>query len=122
MREVKYYVAWDDSEFETQEECMEYEQGVVIAMSTINNCYDFIDKNGKRYDPPKNLNIDDWQDWFFDAAEHCQWIRVYRTLPDLAVDFINTQIGYCICPVDFDNKTGLFEYDELKNEWVKVDE
>ena len=122
MREVKYYVAWDDSEFETKEACMEYEQGAIIAMSTINNCYDFIDKNGGHFIAPQNWNVEEWLEWLSNAGNHCHWIKIYKTLPEFAANFIDEQLGLCICPSDFCNMTGLFEYDDWKNEWVKVGE
>ena len=122
MREVKYYVAWDDSEFETKEACIEYEQGAIIAMSTINSCYDFIDKNGGRFIAPQNWNVEEWLEWLSNAGNHCHWIKIYKTLPEFAANFIDEQLGLCICPSDFCNMTGLFEYDDFKNEWVKVGE
>lgn len=122
MREVKYYVAWDDSEFETKKECLEYERKAIATMATVDECYTFFDKNGERMMAPISDVIEDWLNWLSIAADQCKWIRVHRPISKTATKFINREWGYCICPEDFESETGFFEYDYLKNEWVKVGE
>ena len=122
MREVTMYVAWDDSEFETADECLRYEQQAIEAMSAVNDCYEFFNVNNERFFAPRSEDIWDWLNWLSDAAEHCRFIRIRHTLPTLSVRFIDREWGYCICPEDFPAETGLFMYDDFKNDWVKVGE
>lgn len=124
MREVTMYVAWDDSEFETADECLRYEEQAIEAMSAVNDCYDFFDKNGGRFVAPltTDTEIENWLNWLSDAAEHCDYIKVYHRIPELSVKFINREWGYCICPEDFPEETGVFKYDNFKDEWVEVGE
>lgn len=124
MREVTVYYAYDDSEFYDRDECLRYERQAIEEMMSINDCYDFFDKNGNRYIAPyyQCENIEDWINWLSDAAEHCDYIKVRHILPKNAVQFINREWGYCITPKDFHNETGLFKYDNFKGEWIKVDE
>ena len=44
MYEVKYYVAWDGSEFESREECMEYEAKQLKIIQSISEKYTFFDR------------------------------------------------------------------------------
>lgn len=124
MRKVTMYVAWDDSEFDTEDECLLYESEAMDAMREVNDCYDFFNKNGEHFDAPPEWddNIENWLDWLSDAAEHCDHIKVNYILPEYAVRFIDREWGYCIAPEDFHNETGLFKYDDFKDEWIKVDE
>lgn len=124
MREVTVYYAWDDTEFDDRDECLRYERQAVEAMMSVNDCYDFFTKWGVRYSAPdyRCEDVEEWMDWLSDAAEHCDFIRVRHILPDNAVRFIDREWGYCIAPEDFNGETGLFKYDDFKNEWVKVGE
>ena len=124
MREITVYVAWDDTEFDTEDECLWYESKAVDAMKEVNDCYEFFNKDGERFDAPPEWddNIENWLGWLSDAGEHCDRIKVNHILPDDAVCFIDREWGYCIAPEDFNDETGLFKYDDFKNEWVKVGE
>lgn len=124
MREVTVYYSYDDEEFFDRDECLQYEHQAVEAMAAVNDCYDFFDKNGRKFVAPDAAceDVKEWLFWLSDAAEHCDCIRVRHTLPELSVQFINHEWGYCIAPEDFYNETGLFRYDNWKNEWVKVGE
>lgn len=124
MREVTIYYAYDDAEFYNRDECLEYERQAVEAMMSVNDCYDFLTKDGDRYVAPdfRCEDVEEWLDWLSDAAQHCVYVNVRHILPDNAVRFIDREWGYCIAPEDFNGETGLFKYDDLKNEWAKVDE
>ena len=124
MREVTVYYAWDDAEFDDRDECLRYERQAVEAMMSVNDCYDFFSKWGIRYSAPDYQceDVEKWTDWLSDAAEHCEYVKVRHILPDNAVRFIDREWGYCIAPEDFHNETGLFKYDDFKDEWLQVDE
>jgi len=124
MREVTMYYAYDDSEFYDRDECLAYEWRAIEAMMSINDCYDFLDKNGVRYSAPNYQceDVEEWMDWLSDAAEHCEYVKVRHILPDNAVRLIDREWGYCIAPEDFNGEIGLFKYDDFRNEWIKVGE
>ena len=122
MREWKVYYAFDDKEFFDRDECERYEWQAIECMTAVNECYDFFDKSGNRFMPPPYDSAEDWMNWICDAAEHCDSIRVNHLLPKLADDFVLNKCGYYITSEDFNNETGLFKYDYLKDEWVKVGE
>ena len=124
MREVTKYVAWDDSEFDIEDECLLYESAAMDAMREVNDCYIFFNKDGERFEAPPEWDdiIENWLNWLSNAAEHCARIKVNYILPEYATQFIDREWGYCIAPEDFYNETGLFKYDDWKNRWVKVDE
>lgn len=124
MREVTMYCAFDDSEFLDRDECLQYEHQAVEAMAAVNDCYDFFDKDGGRYAAPNTMceDVEEWMNWLSDAAEHCVYVKVHHILPELSARFIDREWGYCICADDFHGETGLFKYDDFKNEWVKVGE
>lgn len=124
MREVKRYIAWDDSEFEDCDNCRQYELQAIEAMMSINDCYDFLNKDGDYYAAPdyRCEDVEKWINWLSNAVDACKYIKVRHTLPDNAVWFITREWGYCITPKDFNGKTGLFKYDDFKNKWVKVGE
>ena len=124
MREVTVYYAYDDSEFDDRDECLRYEQQAVEAMMSVNDCYDFLTMSGARFEAPDYQceDVEEWMGWLSDAAEHCDYVNVRHILPENAVRFIDREWGYCIVPEDFNGEIGLFKYDDLKNEWVKVGE
>lgn len=125
MREVRYYVAWDDSEFENKEECLAYEEGAINKMKEVRDKYSFYDKDMNLFvAPDDSAGIDDWLDWVGRAANECVFIDRKDNLSDDTDDFIYYEFGYCINNSDFpeENYIGLFKYDGKKDEWVKVDE
>lgn len=126
MREVTVYYAYDGSEFDDRDECLRYERQAIEAMMSVNDCYDFLTKDGVRYSTPdyRCEDVEEWIDWLSDAVEHCEYVKVHHILPENAVRFIDREWewSYCIAPEDFNGETGLFKHDYFKNEWIKVDE
>lgn len=121
MREVKYYVAWDDSEFLDRDECEAYEREALRHLRTVEACYAFYDKKGDRlFAPLTSDDIEDWMDWLCMAGDSAERILVSRQLPNDTAYFVREQVGYCILPEDFGNETGDFQYDWSQNEWIKV--
>jgi len=124
MREVTVYYAYDGSEFDDRDECLQYERQAVEAIMSVNDCYDFLTKDGVRYFAPdyRCEDVEEWMDWLSDAAEHCEYVKVHHILPENTLRLIDREWDYCIAPEDFNGETGLFKYDHFKNEWVKVGE
>lgn len=122
MREVKYYVAWDDSEFETKEECMKYENDAINKMLIFKSLYTFFDKDKNILLCPETKNIEDLLNWADCSAEECDYIYRSGQLPEDVNNFIRSEIGYCICNWDFHDELGLFQWDDEEAEWVRVGE
>lgn len=123
MREVKYYIAWDDSEFESKEECLAYEKNALDCLKETCEKYSFFDKNMNLYCAPlESFDVEDWMDWLDNAVNNCEFIHRETDLTILAERFISDYWGFCILNDDFNHKTGWFKYDFHRNEWVKVDE
>ena len=121
MREVKYYVAWDDSEFDNREECEEYESEAMDFLNEIFNIYLFFDEHFQEFDinlAEVNEGIEEGLDIFQWVWDNCTLIRVKQMLSDEARKFIDCYFGYAMPP----NELGMYEYDFKKLEWVKVDE
>jgi hypothetical protein len=45
MREVKYYVAWDHTQFETADKCLAYEKKALKCLNEIYDKYSLFDEN-----------------------------------------------------------------------------
>ena len=127
MREVITYVAYDDCEFETCEECIEHEDKAWDALIDIKRSYSVYDINMKELVCPQMTNHENYDletrlKWFDDASQTCEYILRFKNLKNETEDFINNWNGVCVCNSDFNNEIGLFKYDTSIFEWVKVDE
>lgn len=122
MREVKYYVAWDDSEFETKEECLKYENDAINKMLIFKSLYTFFDKDKNILPCPESRDIEDLLDWANCSANECSYIYRAGQLPEDVNNFIRREIGYCIRNWDFYDERGLFKWDDEEVGWVKVGE
>lgn len=121
MREVTRFYSFDDREFFDRDECETYEREAVRHLRTVEACYAFYSKEGKRmFAPLASEDADEWMDWLCAACEVSNRILVTRQLPNDTADFVREQVGYCILPEDFNNATGDFQYDWHQCEWVKV--
>ena len=124
MREVTVYYSYDDREFFDRDECLRYEWQAIEEIMSVNDCYEFFDKNHKRYIAPDATceDAEEWMNWLVHTAERCTYVKVNHILPESTARFVENEFGDCITPEDFNNETGLFKYDYLKDEWVKVGE
>lgn len=123
MREIKYYVAWDDSEFESVDECMAYEERAISCAQEFNEAYSFYDKDmNKILAPSESVDVEEWMDWLACAIDDAAYIRRYANLTEEAEKFYCHMWGTCVLNDDFDNELGLFNYDFGNDTWVKVGE
>lgn len=123
MREIKYYVAWDDSEFDNESECLAYEERGKKCAQEFNKAYSFYDKNmNKILAPNESADVEEWIDWLGCAIDDSAYIRRYANLTQEAERFYCHSWGTCVLNEDFDNELGLFSYDFETNTWDKVGE
>lgn len=116
MREVKYYISFDDKKFEDRKKCVDYEEKIYNYMMEIISSFIFYDENKKiinHYFENLNgiLNSFDW------AWQNCEYIDHIANCSKESLEFIREYFGYPL-----PNEIGLKEYDWAEQKWVKVDE
>lgn len=117
MREIVTYVAYDDTEFDNREECEEYESEAFDLLSELFNAYDFWGKNNQHICIFLN-EVEQGFNTIKYAIDKCEKIRVKKPISSEVATLIDYYLGYELPP----NEIGLYEYDWLKLEWVKVGE
>jgi len=115
MREVKYYISFDDKRFDDKKECADYEEKISNLMMEVISSFIFYNENMKQISHYfENLNgILSSFDW---AWQNCGYIRKITNCSQEALDFIHDYFGYPL-----PDGIGLFEYRD-GYPWVKVDE
>lgn len=116
MREVKYYMSFDDKRFEDKKECADYEEKIGNLMMEIISSFIFYDENKKKINHYfEDLNgILSSFDW---AWQNCEYIDNIANCSKESLEFIQEYFGYPL-----PNEIGLNEYDWIAHKWVKVDE
>lgn len=117
MKKVIVYIAWDDTEFETEEECKNYEQHALDMMVELCHCYTLYDKDGNELEVFVPNSIEDMMKLFERNASVCEKVRVNRVPSDSADAFQNSNFGF-----DMPEEEGLFVYDWNCVRWDKVAE
>ena len=116
MREVITYVAYDGEEFYNREECEAYEGEAFDLLTEIFNSYKFFVGNQEFLiflnDVEAGLHA------LNKAFDKCDRILVTKPISDLALHFIDFQLGYVLPP----NESGMYKYDTDEFEWIKAAE
>ena len=116
MKIVTTYVAYDDTEFDTEEECRKYEVERMKLFSEFNDVYALYDEKMQRIWCPLNYEIENWYDWIDNALNDCEYVEV-RAIPSEALIHIMThEFGY-EWPED---KLGWYKYDYIDDKWVSA--
>ena len=116
MREVKYYISFDDKRFDDKKECSDYEEKIGNYMMEIIRSFAFYDVDMKQF----NHYFESLEgmlcsfDW---AWENCVYIRKIANCSQEALDFIQDYFGYPL-----PNEIGLNRYAWREQKWVKVGE
>lgn len=116
MREVTTYIAYDDTEFDSREECEAYEGEAFDLLSEIFNSYKFF-RNNQEILIFLN-NVEAGLHAFGKAFDKCDRILVTKPISDVAFRFVDFHLGYVLPP----NAVGMYKYDTDEFEWVKVGE
>lgn len=116
MREIKYYISFDNKRFEDKKECADYEEKIGNLMMEVISSFIFYDENMKQINHYfENLNgILSSFDW---AWQNCKYIKYLINCSQEALNFVQEYFGYPL-----PNEIGLNEYDWTEYKWVKVDE
>lgn len=110
------YIAYDDTEFDTEEECREYEQFAIDMMCELCRCYEFKknDETCKCFVP---LSIEDTMSLFEQTVQDCDTVVVHRVPEESALSFQWRQWGF-----DLPEEEGTYYYDTRYGRWEPVEE
>lgn len=110
------YKAFDEEEFETEEECFEYEQSYFNQLNEISRCW-------RMYDKAENLmsiaGIEDIEEalyTFEDVFNEVEHLCVDLPLSEETILFLKNYYGF----VDIPNKIGEYKYNYDIDEWIKI--
>jgi len=116
MREVKYYISFDDKRFEDKKECADYEEKIGNLMMEIISLFVFYDKNMKQINHyfENLMGILCSFDW---GWQNCVYIKKISDCSEEALNFIKEYFGYPL-----PDEIGLYKYDWVEYKWIKVGE
>lgn len=116
MREITVYETFDGVEFDTREECVEYEQNCYNAFMAMKNAYIFYDETGKvmsiRARKLETL-IDKLDSAYLDAAA----VQVIKNLSQKEIDIVVEHLGRYDF---FEMPAGFYKYDDNLDTWKRV--
>lgn len=115
MREVVTYVAYDETEFDTMEECEEYERVAFDSLEEVIGAYEFFLANGQEI----QIFLNDIAKGIYDierAYDECAQIRVKHPISQVTEDFLYANTGFDPLPYE----PGLYKIGFNKYTWIKV--
>lgn len=117
MKIVTTYIAYDESEFETMEECRAYEEYAWDMLMEILESVIISDDFSTVITPPDFYTLEEALDWFGNTFDHFTFIRVKTEIPSSAYAWQSNYFGYI-----FPQEVGFYGYDFTTNEWIKLAE
>jgi len=116
MKIVTTYVAFDDKEFDYEEECLAYEQYHMNLMIELNMCYVMYDKNMHPLSGLYAHNIEDALKEFEYTYEECNYILMKKVPSKELIHFIRYYFGYELP----NEKAGIYYYNFNEGRWHKI--
>lgn len=117
MRKVVYYEAFDETNFNTEWECVDYEVKYFDLLIDFCKCYKFFDKE-KNLIPVTCVNeIEETIDALDYAYQTCECVQITGKVEKPVMDFVTDYFGFI-----FPDGIGMFRYDLNEGEWVKEGE
>lgn len=115
MKIVTTYVAFDEEEFSTMEECIAHENFYMDLIIEAEECYSFYDR-----DMNKNVfaychNIEEMLNEFSYAYNACEYVMVSKEPSAPLINFIWRYYGY-----DMPVSEGTWRYNYKNNKWERV--
>ena len=118
MKIVTTYIAYDETAFDTMEECCEYEEYAWDMLIEIIENTTIYDDNHNLITPPSYLStIEEVITWYADAYDRFTSILVKNEISSSAYAWQTNYFGYI-----FPTTPGFYEYDFFINEWIKKPE
>lgn len=115
MRIVSVYYAFDDTEFYTEEECLEYEAEWKNVLHEMRECYDFFDRDMNMLVCVSD-ELEDLIEWFEESYDKSTYISVKAIPSEKTLHKIDYYFGF-----EFPTEIGLNRYDWNQNDWRRVD-
>ena len=115
MKILTLYVAYDDTEFDSEAECRLYEQEASDLIDEALNVYTFYDRD-KNIIIPKCDSIEEYLEWFDMTTDDCEYIKVAADISRELHKFLYRNIGACV-----PEEKGFYKYNWDKDEWVSID-
>ena len=113
MKTRTIYVAFDDEEFDTEEECREYEEEKNSYLEEFVSAYSLFDKNMKPYTFQRK-ELEDSVITLEDAIGCCEYVHVKQVPSKEALDFLEEHVAYVLPPQEI----GWYRWDYNSSDWV----
>ena len=115
MKIVTTYVAFDDEEFSTMEDCQRYENFHIDLMIEAEECYSFYDKDMNRMVFAYCHNIEEMLNEFCHAYDNCEYIVVNKEPSAPLINFMWHYFGD-----ELPMEEGTWRYVLGSGEWKRV--
>lgn len=118
MKKIISYVAYDDTEFEKEEDCLRYEETAREYIKQFEETYTFYTNDFNPYIPPIEYDILDYIIWLEEVYSKCDVVHVKKLPNEDMSDFIyyNAGIG-----LPKKGEVGWFAYDYKIPDWVRIE-
>lgn len=118
MKIITAYVAYDNTRFDTMEECREYEQYAWDMGITICETVKFCDSLGVEIYPLYFHTVEEiikWLDVAYDSD--CDYLKIIEDVPSSAWGWYTDYFGYNI-----PQEKGMYRYNWDASEWERIAE
>ena len=112
MRKVVVYYAWDDTEFDNEMECADYERQTIALIKEIHTKMVIFDKDRNYIAWEPISSIENWIEWFSITWGTVYFIHIKEDLSPQAEGFIRAEWGY-IFPNEFGTWKYNFDWDRI---------
>ena len=116
MTIITIYKACDGEEFETEEECLEYEESYISKLNEISRCWRMYDKTENLISIAGIEDIEEALSAFEDVFNETEHLCVDLPLSEETILFLKDYYGF----TDIPNKIGEYKYNYDIDEWVKI--
>ena len=116
MRSCTIYFAWDGTEFDDENECIEYEEDVRNIFQKIDKCFTFCNGIEEIRWLSTDMEPEDIITELAKAYNSCDYLNVNEVWDDDVDCFISVCLGFTL-PAD---EVGRYWFDRLQARWEKV--
>lgn len=116
MRTRVIYIAYDDKEFESKEECEKYEEKVKTILKELITNYNYLDKDKTIINFDESDDIEIELDSYNYIWQNMEYIVVHAPLSKETLDWLNYEFGFELPP----NDPGTYKYNWDRMRWDKV--
>ena len=116
MRMQVIYIAYNDKEFDSKEECEKYEAEAKRMLKELTTNYTYQDKNKNiiKFDESDDIEIE--LDSYSCILQNMEYVVVHAPISEKILKWLNYEFGYDMPP----NKSGTYKYNWDRMRWDKV--